>query len=584
MELAKKDTNSNLQKLVQNLQGTSSSTPEFVDTIAKIESAILKINTKNQSAMNFTKASSECFRLAKKLSEIIIEISSKNKLMDSYCVSAPELGEAYCLFLQSACVAGVAIMNENAETVIIKSSIEIGHNCCRLIDTMKLASSKSSTEQSIRSKLYAISRDISGGMVSLFTNLKNGNKNTAKIEDILLSIGNVIADTDSLIIFAQAGQLDSVNEKDSFVTHQSTLISAIQVFKCTIQVFEKVQISSDIASQLASNSYAALVTFSEILNQGATSLSSSDKDMQVQLLSSSKLLAETLHFIINDTIDDEANKKLPKLLAEMFAVIEELNRIVGILGDESMKGTRALDSVARDILTMVKELESDSLTEGTFLPDEVLGLSKQLMIVCGSIASLSVDKQGEMSNTANTVKKLIDVLLKAGKSSTQNAPEDKNVAMMKALKKSATAIRTLVNNKKESMSDSGSPYKSNKQEFQKEIKEVNACLVDVGSIANKLIPAGYVNANDPNVVAERALGSEIRLIEISVKKLAALKTIEKSNEADEDFELPVQYELLNASKSVTAGILALVKSASGLQRELCAKGVLNDDDGSWNTG
>lgn len=105
----------------------------------------------------------------------------------------------------------------------------------------------------------------------------------------------------------------------------------------------------------------------------------------------------------------------------------------------------------------------------------------------------------------------------------------------------------------------------------------------------KLVPEGYVDPNDPNVIAERELLSAANAIEAASRKLIMLQMAERPREANQD--LNFEEQIIEAAKAITTATGALMRSATGVQREIIANGknlpkevTMYFSDGTWSDG
>jgi talin len=130
---------------------------------------------------------------------------------------------------------------------------------------------------------------------------------------------------------------------------------------------------------------------------------------------------------------------------------------------------------------------------------------------------------------------------------------------------------------------------ASKAAVQKDAKAVADSVNNVIDAAGLLVPAGYVDPNDPNVIAERELLSAANMIEAAAKKLASFKPPIQANEADDNLDFSAQ--IMEAAKAIAAASGALIRSATVSQREILAKGKggtsreqMYFSDGSWSEG
>lgn len=126
--------------------------------------------------------------------------------------------------------------------------------------------------------------------------------------------------------------------------------------------------------------------------------------------------------------------------------------------------------------------------------------------------------------------------------------------------------------------------------MQASAKDIATSVNLVVEACGDLIPGGYVDPNDPNVIAERELLAAASSIEAAARKLAQLKPQEKVREANED--LNFEEQILEAAKAIASATGALVRSATAAQREIVAKGKASNvskdkmyfSDGTWSDG
>ena len=188
----------------------------------------------------------------------------------------------------------------------------------------------------------------------------------------------------------------------------------------------------------------------------------------------------------------------------------------------------------------------------------------------------------------NKLKKTLEDLLRAGKAATEKAPEDSKKLVRKAVEAAAIAAQGLLEGVAR-LQEKGSA--ENKAALQTSTKEIVGVINDVVTAVGKLIPGGYVDPNDPNVIAERELLAAASSIEAAALKLASLQPPERPAEANQ--ELTFDKQILEAAKAIASATSALLRSATGAQREIIAntsgvkKGAKKEayfSDGTWSDG
>ena len=148
-----------------------------------------------------------------------------------------------------------------------------------------------------------------------------------------------------------------------------------------------------------------------------------------------------------------------------------------------------------------------------------------------------------------------------------DAPSDKQSLMLGVARKVAQSMSLLLASIKTSVS---APTAANKTSVQHCAKTVAESVTKVVDAASALVPSGYVDPNDPNVIAERELMTAANAIEAAARKLASLVPAERPREANE--ALNFEEQIFEAVKAIAAATSALVRSATFAQRELMAMG------------
>jgi talin len=242
-----------------------------------------------------------------------------------------------------------------------------------------------------------------------------------------------------------------------------------------------------------------------------------------------------------------------------FGYVAELVRIVKLMSDESSRGVRALDGAISDIGVAVEALKNDEPAQGSCLPDEIATFGKLLATGAANLVTVSgkhTGKQDELIAAANIVKKQVLDLCRAGKAVTKNAPGEEREEMYEAVTKSCRASQALLHAMKESRIP-GVDVSQNKLLIQSSAKAVALAVSEIVGASANLIPAGYVDMSDPNVVAERELLQAAVMIEAAAKKLASFKKEERKGKKFEDMNFEGQ--ILEAAKAIAAATSALIR-------------------------
>ena len=119
-------------------------------------------------------------------------------------------------------------------------------------------------------------------------------------------------------------------------------------------------------------------------------------------------------------------------------------------------------------------------------------------------AAALVSSNGKSKNlvaSSNLIKKYIEDLCRSGKAAVENAPAEHKKLLLDCIINASNSTQALLRLKKSQ--ENGYPIP--KQELQDSAKNVAIAVSSIVNSASSLIPEGYVDEHDPNVVAEREL-------------------------------------------------------------------------------
>ncbi|KAJ3111738.1 hypothetical protein HDU96_005400 [Phlyctochytrium bullatum] len=478
------------------------------------------------------------------------------------------------------------------KTGLLDSLRQLGGSTIRFVESIRLASAKSAADHVSRLKLGQAGRDVSSSIANLLLAAKEGSRGIAVCQETIGSINDIISEIESTYIFAQAGNLDPVDPRDNFSRHKDSLLNATKTLTELVKGFiSAVSGSQDQLASVVTQSLKALENLKDHSRLGAISITSGDKHMQQQLLASSKSVAESLQNLIaaigrchGKAINDPSMNEVGDAVKSQFSSLAELVRVAKLLADESTRGVRAIEAAILEISDITTVLESDQPAQGTALPEEVASLARLITTSAAALVSASNGRQDEVVAAANSIRKQISDLARAGKAATEKAPEDKRQEMIQAVKRGAMSVKGLLMRVK-CIVESSTP--ANKANMQTSAREVVVSINEILTLSESLIPSGYMDPNDPNVIAERELLSAASAIEAASRRLAQMPSPVKSREPNQ--ELSFDEQMLEATKAIAAATSALVRSATSAQREAMSKRRTNDgevyfSDGTWSEG
>jgi talin len=399
---------------------------------------------------------------------------------------------------------------------------------------------------------------------------------------------------DTTMLFVEGKQLNPVSEGDSFMLHKEKFMASLLKLDENVKKYSQAaQLDQDTLATLVFTSVSLLHEVKIKTTQAAASIASYNSDIQKELLSLAQdlLIAfksfikyiESISGCTSGHGDHELESKI-QITADVIVPIETfIKKVDQMFNDSSILYRNAHDEIVHlnDIL-----LNADPAL-GTALPAEVVSLANE---VANSILGLVgiVGSPNEIVAAAlNQAKGDIAKLCRAGKAAIANAPIVVGTKTIEAI--SSVCLATADVMEKIELSLASGHHSRFNAELQNDVKAITTAIKGVVEASAELVPDGYVDPNDPNVIAERELLSAANAIEAASRKLMALQITENPRIANEDLDFDEQ--IIEAAKAIAAATSALVKSATGVQREIIATGKLAPTeekmyfhDGTWSDG
>jgi len=559
---------------------------ELEDAIDNLGGQIIPENGDYQIYAN------EVMQASKDLADTVGEVMGKSKSPEDLGDLAQQVSSKYKKLVKSARGAAANANDEDVRQGVLDSVRALGSSNVRLVDMMKQAAGNPN-DPSNRQKLGGGVRDITTNVAKVVGAIKEGSKGLQICMNCIEAIDEVIGELETALVFAQAGQLDPIEKSDNFNNYkESILLSTKDLTSDVKALVHGATTNQDALGAAASQSVQTITKLKDQMKGAAAAITSGDRKGQEFLLAATKTVAENLQKHIRASMDaigkgPNEMSALRDTAKKMVESISELLRVVKTVGDDATRAIRALDDSISGINEAMATLSSSEPAQGTALPEEVVQAAKQVAATAASLVTASnSSNQDDVINAAGEARKGVENLLRVGKAATANAPKDKQQDMHQSVKSSAASTKDLLE-KLKILQEKNTP--ANKAEIQKAAKAVAETVAGVVKSAGGLIPTGYIDPNDPNVIAERELLAAASSIEAAARKLAALQPPERPREADED--LPFEEQILEAAKAIAAATAALVRSATSAQREIVAKkgtGKKEEakyfSDGTWSDG
>lgn len=592
----------NLEALRGVVEFNSAPDDVFTECIKNCSDAITAFETSLVGRVEVSKkvaTPEDVNKTGRTLIDITTDIIAKPKNLDALTTPAQKLSSTTVQVISQTQSIMSSVTNKDNRIELVSSVHEVNNSVIRCLENCRASIGKGA-EASVRQKLSSSAREISASIARLMQTVRQSCKGFLKCHEVSVKLQEIGEDLKGLAIFAEAGQLDAFDLKvESFAAHKEPLLDNC---KNLVEAVKVIVAASSSASQDELAATAGKIgqladEIAENVKNTATSIGSRDKVMQKKLIQKSGDALESVDKLMSSattafgvlSAGDENDPKVVELRSgakNVVANVGEILKVLKLIGDENSKAARAVETALADIDSAVLQLESTDPAQGTALPEEIVEYSKAIAIEAARLVSLPTNKQDLTAQSIGALTKHVEGLARASKAATEKAPQDQKDRNVKATISTSRAIQQLLMSIQTNI---GNSTPATKSAVQRDAKAVADSVNGVMDAAGLLVPAGYVDPNDPNVIAERELLSAANMIEAAAKKLASFKPPVQVNAADESLDFSAQ--IMEAAKAIAAASGALIKSATVSQREILAKGKggtsreqMYYSDGSWSEG
>ncbi|KAJ3367261.1 Talin-1, partial [Kappamyces sp. JEL0680] len=484
-------------------------------------------------------------------------------------------------------LANIMQQTDNAES---KSNLHdlakgLGETAIMAIAALKMGSHKGH-ETMARGKINQTIKEMNSKLIEVEAAVNEVTGGIVAIKEVSHQVDEVRTDLESSLKIARAKELNPVAVTESFAAHKDGLLLSAQKLTEVFKTFVNANsLDQETLGTLVESSGEALQELKMKAIVSATALSSADFGTQQELLRSTMEISDAMKNLLEATANasgcqsGSAVAELNGHIEHQFDVVSKLVGVVKALDEQASRNFSAYQNVINAMRLSLLTLKSDEPAFGTALPAEVVAIANQLSASIGTLVAKAGLKIDDNIPLMNTVKDDLENLCRAGKAVVVNAPSDKAELTLQSVTQLCNDSIKLVESIQNGQ-ETGQLTQL-KQQLQGSVKNISLSVASVAIAASKLVPDGYVDPNDPDVIAERELLSAANAIEAAARKLAALKPAEKPRQANEDLNFDEQ--ILEAAKGIIAASSALVRSATSVQREIVAKGK-SDTHGSWCEG
>ncbi|KAI9333340.1 hypothetical protein DFJ73DRAFT_50493 [Zopfochytrium polystomum] len=584
-----------VSRLLTAVDGPTDEAGFFSKATERVELRISTLNYQIPAKPNhsYQVLMEEIGTLTKQFAALVGDVVSKSESPDRLEDAARKLSESFEGLCDVSCEA-ISGTNEDITRIAIMDAVrQLGGATIRLIDGIRFACGSGEQQVFVRLKLAQAGRDVSSGLSALILSVKEGARGVRLCERAVTQISDVILDFESSYIFAQSGNLDPIDPRDSFSNHKDGLLTATKdltgIVKSVLTAMAGTQ--EDIA-KVALETIEAVDSLRNHIRGGAISLSSANKVMQQQLLASAKYVGESLQSIFQHAIssigkraltigDPAGSSELAEAVKTGLYAIGELVKVTKSVGDEANRELRVLDEAIRSIETSIETLDTEFPPQGSAAPQEIAHIARQMTtttasLVTAALNSPSPSRQTDLIAASNAIRKQAENLVLAGLSATVKAPKTLRSDVLSAVKSTAVAAQGLVRRVRELSSGTDPKTEeengANRAAFHSAARQVaqgvTAITVAVEALARVFRP----DSPDPAAAAvESELISAAASIDAALQSLSTPAGGTAAHALPEDVsfdDTQLDPALVDGVRAIAAASAALVHSATDLQRDI----------------
>jgi talin len=298
---------------------------------------------------------------------------------------------------------------------------------------------------------------VSKKVIVLLQSFQTSAKGTQACINADNSVNGIIADLNTVIMFATSGTLKSESESDTFGNHRESILRSAKTLvedtKSLVSTSGSVGINQDELAVGVQTSVKTIIKLSDAIKLGAASLGSDQPDAQVLLINAVKDVASALSELIgtiklvssgsinkNSTDRQSSLDYSASLLSEsaknMVTNVQSLLKTVKTVEDEAARGTRALESAIEAIYQEIKLYSSfinDSKCQSRLLdeadqsnsgmnPEDLIKATKQITLATSkAIGAANSLRQEDIITAANMGRKAVSDLLFVSRGAKSNS-------------------------------------------------------------------------------------------------------------------------------------------------------------------
>ncbi|KAL7754362.1 hypothetical protein RI367_000343 [Sorochytrium milnesiophthora] len=590
------------QQLVTFLQGSTGQDQPYIAVIENIRATMQGLesaahgNTANNTGMpQMAEAQQSSKELVDTLTSMLTQAKTAQQVTDALSIA----GLVYAEMVRNVAAAFTSTKNPTLRHQLETAARSLGQHMLSVCEAARIH--QRAPDAQTRHRLGGSVREVSKSVTVVMGVLRDATKTLAQCETAITTLAEVILpDVEAAVVFAESGGLGVTGVRAS----SKTLAELKQAGDQLTKGLQAVESTTIVGEEEFGNAIEQLImhtsAFVDASKDAAAALGSEDRVSQTAILQACHAAVDNLQTMILESMR-ACNKSMDSaefrsMHEEAVAVSKHVATVVDQLEkatDQSTRPLRVLATAAADMDQVAdrlgKAVGADSEAYGSALPDEVVNAAKALMTVSATLVSVSAShRHDEMARVAGALKQQLDDVVRCGIASVSKAPADKQERMKATLKNLTVALGGLYRSIQTSQEQ---PSPKAKLDVQTASKQVITQGNELVAAASALVPSGYVDPNDPDVVAERELLAAANAIDMAAKKLMQLQPPERPKNAPQQ-DLPFEEQIVEAAKAIAAATSAMIRSATSCQREIAAKGrhlpkeqkAMYFSDGTWSDG
>jgi len=494
---------------------------------------------------------------------------------------------------------------------LVKSTMTLVHTAGQLQNT--------SSDRTLRSELNEQAETVAARLLAVLHSFHMSARGTQTCIHADASVSGIVADLNTVIMFATAGTLKSDIDQDSFGNHREAILrtakTLVEDTKALVSTSGCGQVNQDQLATGVQTSVRTMTRLSEVVKLGAASLGSEQPDAQVLLINTAKDVAASLSDLIgaikivaSNQVDENVTGPLRESAKNMVTNVQSLLKTVKTVEDEAARGTRALESAIEAIFQEIRSYSSyvtetfssvelaredeQQLHENIASKSEdLIRATKQITLATSkAIGAANSLLQEDVITAANMGRKAVSDLLYVCRGSFgQDRFNPNNAYQQRVLSvglNCALNYKELLEGIQSILLET---TETSQQQLLVQSKSISGAVTDLLQIAEILKAADDQDRLDSTLLAENELLGASDSIDAATKKLQALQPRSKVCKRNSSENLNFDEQILEAAKSITNAAGVLIKAATAAQKELVAQGKASnsnccDEDGQWSEG